>query len=765
MAFSWLDVTGVDHTEWRFGHAICWYPPGGGALMFGGQSLTLAVTATTNSYVNEVWTSLSPSTTPTSEFPTGIAGLKQHEIVYDPLKQRAIMIGGITGQDYGPNTNAVYVYKGDFSTGDWNLEIADGTGGMPAKRHNFAMSVDTDRNELIIFGGRTAGNAQDTWVVDLNDDPLTVGSFTEIFPVTKPGHRQFGQMWYNPINQLTYLFGGNGNGGGWFHDLFTWDGTAQEWTDITPAGGDQIDTTHNWDTADVVWVPGRGKAIICGRVPNGSGDKAEAWELTHDPPATAVWTLVADGDIMSPSPPARKFHSNHWDPIAGYWYYSMGDNGFIGNPEEDTWRLNVPATIFPPLLQNQDPAADATNVSTSTDISLDIIEQGGSAITDSSVIITFDGDIAWQNDAEQAGFSVTKTVLADGLRFVIDPDVGLISNTLYSVRVEAASGSEELDETYSFTTAPPTSAFFLQQFTVTLAEAVDVLTPRVAWNQFDEHGNSISLARLRGETNWEYKRRILDVFSHQANSSYKGMIHGITRGLGLSLFQPISIWTKLDPQTNQFAAPDPYIKFDGVYLHLYSDFESDELVSINRYQPGGNYEHITRLVDIINTSVFFGAAIEPGIDPYTRSMTILNQSNRVQFSEDIQRSTKFKLEKDKLVSGSVRFSDDSFLTNEVASEDRLARSGDYYIDYWNGIIAIYVVPSFNVVIYYDYIEDSFKPWASPIILHSVSNENFRAAMFDQILQDNGTFAHGLPTRLGSDIINELLSIVPLYWGI
>jgi hypothetical protein len=314
--------------------------------MFGGQSLTLAVTATTNNYKGEVWSTMSPSTTPTSEFPTGIAGLKQHEIVYDPLKQRAIMFGGITGQDYGPNTNAVYVYKGDFATGDWNLEIAEGTGGMPAKRHNFAMSVDPDRNELVIFGGRTAGNAQDTWVVDLTDDPLTVGSFTEKFPSTKPFNRQMHRMWYNPINKLHYLFGGNGNGGGLFHHLWTYNAATNVWTDITPTGGDQIDVTYNWDTADVMYIPTRRTAIMAGRVPQGAGDKAQVWELTHNPPATAVWTLVLDDPDPDPAPPARKFQSGHWDPDTEYFYYSMGDNGFIGNPEEDTWRLNVPASLF-----------------------------------------------------------------------------------------------------------------------------------------------------------------------------------------------------------------------------------------------------------------------------------------------------------------------------------------------------------------------------------------------------------------------------------
>lgn len=53
------------------------------------------------------------------------------------------------------------------------------------------------------------------------------------------------------------------------------------------------------------------------------------------------------------------------------------------------------------------------------------------------------------------------------------------------------------------------------------------------WNFFDEFGLLLATPRLFGETNKEYKQRILDVFRRQASSTKRGLYHGITRELGL----------------------------------------------------------------------------------------------------------------------------------------------------------------------------------------------------------------------------------------
>jgi len=303
-----------------------------------------------------------------------------------------------------------------------------------------------------------------------------------------------------------------------------------------------------------------------------------------------------------------------------------------------------------------------------------------------------------------------------------------------------------------------------------LADSVGTPTIKNAFNQFDEHGLVVNLSRLAGEKNWEFKQRIQDVFVHQANSSYRGLIYGITRELGLELFYPITINPKLDPATGDFLASDPYIKFEGAYLYLYSDYANDILEwKIDRWMPGGNYEHLGNLINAVNSSSFFEAGAMPGIDLYTKSMTILNQSCRLHSgTEDVPLSTKWRLLHEHIIPGTLTFSQSgsaSELDIEVSSLVDLDSTGEYYVDYVKGIVETCNPPERGTFVRYQYTDYLFKPVASPVILNSLTSEDFKVKMFEQILQDDGTYAHGLPTELGVDLINELYSTVPLYWGL
>jgi hypothetical protein len=304
------------------------------------------------------------------------------------------------------------------------------------------------------------------------------------------------------------------------------------------------------------------------------------------------------------------------------------------------------------------------------------------------------------------------------------------------------------------------------QITVPSIEIVGTPKTRSTFNQFDEHGLLVSLARLRGETNWEYKRRILDVFANKANASYRGLVNGITRELGLSLFDALLINPKTDPGTDAFLAPDPLIKFDGVWLYLYSDYTNEELShKIDRYEPGGNYEHLQRIVDFVNQTAYFEANLVAGVNSFTRSMTVLNQTNREFVAlEEVPVSTKFRLVNSRPVSGTVFFSNRTVFDAEVSTAAEVDRAGRYYIDYVTGIVTSYSMPDIGVSVRYWYTKYPFRAAASPVVLHDINSEEFKVKMFEQVLQDDGEYTHGLPTILGADVINELLSVYPMYYG-
>ena len=424
-----------------------------------------------------------------------------------------------------------------------------------------------------------------------------------------------------------------------------------------------------------------------------------------------------------------------------------------------------------PVIENRDPEDGATLVSPKKTILFDLVDPH-SNIDVSSVLIRVNGIAAIVNDIAQTDFTFDRTAISGGYTYAIRFD-GHYPDGITAVLIAADNAAEvplSVSETHYFTVdssaIPPTLAPIGHRLNVTKIDLVLEQQPKTVWNQYDEHGLTLSLNRLEGETNWEYKRRLMDTMVHTANSSYQGMVHGITRELGLALSQPVIINPKTDAD-GRFLAPDPYIRFEGAYLYLYSDYASDRLDwAIDRYEAGGNYEHMVRMVDFINTTAFFEASIFPGFDHYARSMTLINQSNRVLvLGEPVQASTRFKLDHGHLVRHSMTFNDRSTFKTEVSSVDLVNAAGKFHIDYHNGIVSVGSIPEHELSVRYKYTEYPFKPIASPVIVCDITNDNFRAKMFRQVQLDNGTYAHGLPREVGVDIINELLSVVPMYWGL
>jgi hypothetical protein len=106
-----------------------------------------------------------------------------------------------------------------------------------------------------------------------------------------------------------------------------------------------------------------------------------------------------------------------------------------------------------PYLANLDPYDGQCQVYTDDTIILQILDADGN-LDDSSVILTVSGTIAWTGDAQQPGFTVTKTPVANGNEYEITPDTRFTPSTDIDVRVQAADlALETLDQTYSFTTA------------------------------------------------------------------------------------------------------------------------------------------------------------------------------------------------------------------------------------------------------------------------------------------------------------------------
>jgi Bacterial Ig-like domain (group 2)/Abnormal spindle-like microcephaly-assoc'd, ASPM-SPD-2-Hydin/Galactose oxidase, central domain/Protein of unknown function (DUF1573) len=151
-------------------------------------------------------------------------------MAFDPATNSTVMFGGVEGY---------YSALGDT----WTLDVAGGGGwsqlspaNSPTAREGPAMAYDAATGTVVLFGGTTG--LFGTGGVDLNDTWIWDGTaWTQVFPpISPPGRRFDGQgMAYDAISGNVILFGGAVQGNTVLGDTWAWNGTAQTWTQLSPA--------------------------------------------------------------------------------------------------------------------------------------------------------------------------------------------------------------------------------------------------------------------------------------------------------------------------------------------------------------------------------------------------------------------------------------------------------------------------------------------------------------------------------------------------
>ena len=285
------------------------------------------------------------------------------------------------------------------------------------------------------------------------------------------------------------------------------------------------------------------------------------------------------------------------------------------------------------------------------------------------------------------------------------------------------------------------------------------------FNSLDEHGALLGLPRLKGELNKTYKQRLLDVGVNKSNSSYSGLLNGISRELGLSIYDAITI-TNSTPVTAGYV---PMIEVDHATLVLYEDYLTGLVdVSIELYNKNDStYQRtLSNVVTAINASTYFSATLLDSTKSYEESLVLIHQDSSVEvFSEDIPSSNIFYLQHYNIVEGTVSFSDISVFYRKVASPDiSLMEPGDYYINYITGKVSVKSLPSGSGAISYKYIDIPFTLRASTVIIKDVNDPVMQDRFLDQYIAPDGTQHGSLPSSDYIDLIRESMKKKSLYWG-
>ena len=204
----------------------------------------------------------------------------------------------------------------------------------PAPRDRAAMA--NDANGLVLFGGDANGMCQgDTWTFDGTD-------WTQQFPRFNPTWSCDAAMAFDPVRDLTVMFGGEDPLGTPLADTWVWDGANWSWQNITgPAA--RSDASIAFDAA-------RGVNVLFGGHDAASQPFADTWSFDG-----TAWTQLTPATT---SPPARYDHAMAFDASRKVIVLHGGKDG-NGDDLADVWEWDgsdwtdvTPAGSFGPSAQS-----------------------------------------------------------------------------------------------------------------------------------------------------------------------------------------------------------------------------------------------------------------------------------------------------------------------------------------------------------------------------------------------------------------------------
>jgi len=112
-----------------------------------------------------------------------------------------------------------------------------------------------------------------------------------------------------------------------------------------------------------------------------------------------------------------------------------------------------------PTLQNLVPDHLDTGVLISSNVVLEIVDPSG--VDPAETVITIEGSVAWTGDAPAAGFAGSKSVVADGYQYTLNPDVDFPFDTQIDIDVVAkdlSAAANTLNTSYYFETEEDVTA-------------------------------------------------------------------------------------------------------------------------------------------------------------------------------------------------------------------------------------------------------------------------------------------------------------------
>jgi hypothetical protein len=278
------------------------------------------------------WTRVNGATVPLPENYNDPTPFDRHSyscIVYCASKNTAYLWSGANNSISTGYIGDMWAY--DFSKRAWR-EI---TGSHPFTVFEQSMSYDPFLNKLILVGGSPATyrDGTNTYLFDLNTE-----TWTDATPATSPTAR-FGQtLCFDPVQRVTWMFGGGPYGSG-TDELWQYDAARDAWEQIQPEGASPSARRF----AHMAYDSKHAVMLLWGGVTSSNEPLGDTWIFD---PAARSWRQVTP----DASPPANpRDYSEDLD-------YDSGNDVFVLNRGGTFWLYRYATEAEPPATAEVIPA-------------------------------------------------------------------------------------------------------------------------------------------------------------------------------------------------------------------------------------------------------------------------------------------------------------------------------------------------------------------------------------------------------------------------
>jgi hypothetical protein len=286
-------------------------------------------------------------------------------------------------------------------------------------------------------------------------------------------------------------------------------------------------------------------------------------------------------------------------------------------------------------------------------------------------------------------------------------------------------------------------------------------------NKFDLSGVTLTLKRLEGESNAEYRKRLWDVSVHPGSPLYQGVASSIARDLGYLRQPAMEIDLKLDSAGGPIAV-SPRFEMRANRVILYSDWRPDgtEVIDkeIRTYQLGDEGYYLDDLVAAINQSQCFSATILQDTRPNLIASTLVRITSGIIIRDDpIRADRQSKLDHEYIARSSLAFTEKTVFNTEITGNP--AASGEFSVDYVNGRVHAYDLPDGEGSCSYHANIFPLEVEAVPVQIFTFQDEDFQSELFHKATLDSGAEVNALPNVEGAEIYHQLFTETEVFWGV